>query len=413
MTTRKTTKKALLGSLLALVLCFSMLVGTTFAWFTDNEVLSGNKIQAGTLDLVIGDNQVFKSDALWEPGYSEPINITLTNAGSLTLKYELVFENLTYGESEIQEEIDTEFVPIDSNITEVLDVYLGENAEDIKEENYMGTLAELFNTRTVLGKGVLAPKRADSITTNLIVKMREEAGNEYQGDWCKFDIYAVATQMTAEKDGFENDQYDKDATYPAAAYELEDVLSTKGGLVSVLDDIALTTDATYINQPTTLTVDKKGAITSARGNTSGAEVYSTLTVKENTTINGEGAIENTAGYAITLKGEGKTLTIDDGNFYGATTAINVVQGKLVINGGYFEVKDDTYGFKYLINCIDANLANGTAEVEIKGGTFKGWNPGASNGENPAANFLAEGYHADYDEATGCFTVVADEINFAE
>ena len=51
MTNRKTTKKALLGSLLALVLCFSMLVGTTFAWFTDSEFINGNKIQAGTLDI--------------------------------------------------------------------------------------------------------------------------------------------------------------------------------------------------------------------------------------------------------------------------------------------------------------------------------------------------------------------------
>ncbi len=406
MTNRKTTKKALLGSLLALVLCFSMLVGTTFAWFTDNETLTGNKIQAGTLDLVIGENKLFSSNALWEPGYSEPINISVSNAGSLTLKYKLVFENLTYGEIEVSD--NTEFVNIPSNITEVLDVYLGETVEG---GEYLGTLAELFATKYVFAEGVLEPKNANSIKTDLVVKMKEEAGNEYQGDWCKFDIYAVATQMTAEFDGFGSDKYDENATYPVAAYELQDVLAGKGGLVSVLDTIALTEASTLIEKPTDLTVE--GAITSDRGDTSGAEVYSTLTVKEDTSINGNGKVENTDGYAITLKGEGKTLTINDGNYYGGTTAINVVQGTLVINGGYFEVSDTVYDCKYLINCIDANYANGTANVIVKGGTFKGWNPGASNGENPVANFIADGYHADYDTATGCFTVVPDDIDFAQ
>ena len=47
----KTTKRALFSSVMALILCFSMLVGTTFAWFTD-EVKSGvNQIVAGNLDV--------------------------------------------------------------------------------------------------------------------------------------------------------------------------------------------------------------------------------------------------------------------------------------------------------------------------------------------------------------------------
>ncbi len=401
MTTRKTTKKALLGSLLALVLCFSMLVGTTFAWFTDNETLTGNKIQAGTLDLVIGENKLFSSNALWEPGYSEPINIALSNAGSLTLKYKLVFENLTYGEIEVDD--GTEFVNLPSNITEVLDVYLGETVEG---GTYLGTLAELFNSKYVFAEGVLEPKHANSIKTDLVVKMREEAGNEYQGDWCKFDIYAVATQYNVEEDGFGNPDYDKEATYPAAAYELEDILAGKGGLVSVLDDIALTTDATYINQPTTLTVD---GVLSASRTANTADESSVLAVYADTTLNGTGTVTNDADYVITVKG-GAELTIENGKYIGVTTAVNVVEGTVVITGGYFEVTDDS---TYLINCYDANLRNGTAKVEIKGGTFKGWNPGASNGENPAANFIADGYHADYDAATGCFTVVPDEINFAE
>ena len=53
MTNRKTTKKALIFSALSLLLCFSMLVGTTFAWFTDSVTSAGNIIQSGTLDVTM------------------------------------------------------------------------------------------------------------------------------------------------------------------------------------------------------------------------------------------------------------------------------------------------------------------------------------------------------------------------
>ena len=51
MTNRKSTKRALLGSVVAMVLCLAMLVGATFAWFTDTASTGVNKIQAGNLDV--------------------------------------------------------------------------------------------------------------------------------------------------------------------------------------------------------------------------------------------------------------------------------------------------------------------------------------------------------------------------
>ncbi len=53
MTNRKSTKRALLGSVMAMVLCLAMLVGATFAWFTDTASTGVNKIQAGNLDVVL------------------------------------------------------------------------------------------------------------------------------------------------------------------------------------------------------------------------------------------------------------------------------------------------------------------------------------------------------------------------
>ena len=49
------TKRPLVMALLALVLCLSMLVGTTFAWFTDTATTGVNTIQAGTLDVGLED----------------------------------------------------------------------------------------------------------------------------------------------------------------------------------------------------------------------------------------------------------------------------------------------------------------------------------------------------------------------
>ena len=51
MTNTKNTKRALLSSVLALFLCFAMLLGTTYAWFTDSVTSASNIIQTGTLDV--------------------------------------------------------------------------------------------------------------------------------------------------------------------------------------------------------------------------------------------------------------------------------------------------------------------------------------------------------------------------
>ena len=62
MTNRKSTKRALLGSVVAMVLCLAMLVGATFAWFTDTASTGVNKIQAGNLDVVL---EMQNADGKW------------------------------------------------------------------------------------------------------------------------------------------------------------------------------------------------------------------------------------------------------------------------------------------------------------------------------------------------------------
>ena len=102
MTTKKTSRRALLTSVMALVMCLVMLVGTTFAWFTDsvtsgvNTIKSGNldveleyEVSKGTFEKVTGETNVFKTGTLWEPGHVEYAVLRISNVGSLALKYQL------------------------------------------------------------------------------------------------------------------------------------------------------------------------------------------------------------------------------------------------------------------------------------------------------------------------------------
>ena len=54
-------------------------------------------------------------------------------------------------------------------------------------------------------------------------------------------------------------------------------------------------------------------------------------------------------------------------------------------------ENPTYGYKFMINCIDAAYKDGTAKIEIKGGTYYKFDPSDSESENPRGSFVAEGY----------------------
>ena len=126
MTNRKSTKRALLGSVMAMVLCMAMLVGATFAWFTDTASTGVNKIQAGKLDVALemkdasgnwvsaeGKTLDFvkaadaKGEAiLWEPGctYTLP-ELRVVNNGNLALKYKVIITGIQ-GSAKLNEAIE-------------------------------------------------------------------------------------------------------------------------------------------------------------------------------------------------------------------------------------------------------------------------------------------------------------------
>ena len=136
MTNRKSTKRALLGSIMAMVLCLAMLVGATFAWFTDTASTGVNKIQAGKLDVALemkeGDSWVSAEgktlnwvkaaageQVLWEPGctYTLP-ELRVVNKGNLALKYKVAITGIN-GSAKLNEVIDWTINDADINLTEM------------------------------------------------------------------------------------------------------------------------------------------------------------------------------------------------------------------------------------------------------------------------------------------------------
>ena len=366
MTNRKTTKKALLGSLLALVLCFAMLVGTTFAWFTDSEFIKGNKIQAGTLDIELdSEKALFSISENWEPGFTEQASTVLRNVGSLALKYKFKIINVVEEDGAYDNKNAAVAKPDGSRLAEVLDVWFAKTEAEMTNANYLGTLADLIAYEDFDIDGTsngqikfLAPGAEAPI--DFIIKMREKAGNEYMADKISFDIAIVATQYTYESDEWDN-LYDEDALYPAIEPIVANGAITIDNVKIDVDDYAGATDAVVAN---------KGAeVTILGGNFNGGT----------TELGGAG---NTAVWA-----KDGNVTIEDGYFTikglaeGDTGHIDLIyasgNGKITINGGFFEGADETV---WLLNCKDST----GARITVNGGTFVNWNPAVKAAEVAAA-----------------------------
>ena len=184
MTNRKSTKRALLGSVMAMVLCLAMLVGATFAWFTDTASTGVNKIQAGNLDVVLemqnadgkwvsaeGKTLDFVKAAageqvLWEPGctYTLP-ELRVVNNGNLALKYKLVISGIR-GDAELNNVIDWA-------------VTLDGAAYTLGEEHH------------------LAAKNGETVDADVLTisgKMQESAGNDYMNE--SIDGIAITVYAT-------------------------------------------------------------------------------------------------------------------------------------------------------------------------------------------------------------------------
>ena len=418
MTNSKSTKRALLTSALALLMCVTMLVGATFAWFTDTASTGVNKIQAGNLNielqmkdnngnwvnaegktlpfLVNGKIPAEGTQILWEPGctYYVP-EVRVVNKGNLAVKFEYVNELLGVT-GKLAEVLEPVFkTPVDTN------------GEDINIE-----------------PEVLKPGEA-SPAWSFGYHMLETAGNEYQNATATgMCLTVVATQVPYEKDSI-SDQYDKDATYPVVeAADLAEKLNelADGSVITVTGtvDTALT-----ISKPVTInnltatapvTIASNGVTLNAANIEYKASKTPALVVNSGVT---DVTITNSAITAAT----GRT---------GSHTAVSLpVSGKVVFTGN--TVTNDYNGIEFGLNVPTGdgtliannnftNIGNNAisiyqvedgATVTVKNNTFTG-KVGSfipvrlSNSNNMSGKFVFANNTVDTDNSwENCFVMLED------
>lgn len=213
MNERKATKRALLTSITALVMCVVMLVGTTFAWFTDTASTNVNKIQAGKLDVALEMYDTTQSRwvnaegktlnwvkattgsgqaTLWEPGaeYKLP-ELKVVNNGNLALKYEIAITGAV--DADGRNDLDSMKL---LNVLKFKSVV----GSDTKENVYGQPIAT----------GTLETNGAEQII-KLSAKMDENAGNGYMN----MALSNITVTVKAMQASFEHDSngntYDQDA----------------------------------------------------------------------------------------------------------------------------------------------------------------------------------------------------------
>ena len=356
----KDTKRALLISVLSVALCLAMLVGTTFAWFTDVARTGYSTITSGRLDIVLQykDGETWKSaegktlnfvkaadaaedeELLWEPGctYYLP-EVRVINNGTLAVKYEYDTSKFVF-----------------TGDTKLLDAleFVGEAEGDDPESPAILLPGEYSNP------------------LKIGFHMKETAGNEYQGlTLTGAQIAVVATQATSESDSFDN-TYDKDAQYPISVTtgdELQAIVSNATAPVNIVLTNSITTNNFVIPADKDVTLDLNGyTVTNAESHTILNKGHLTLT---DSSADKSGQIISLKGNTAALRNgdnavcvvEGGTISRDGAS--GNTWHVVENFGKMTFNGGKVVLKNGngfaiTNGWNY----FDPGASTTHAVMEI-------------------------------------------------
>ena len=395
MTNSKSTKRALLTSALALLMCVAMLIGATFAWFTDTASTGVNKIQAGNLDVVLeyskdftewkkvnDTTKVFEDSTLWEPGRTEVVYLRVKNAGTLALKYTLGIYNLynSTGKNVLGNKYSlSDYVKL--GVAEADAAYADRAAAIRAVQDSAKTLNSIGDT------GVVGADLATNTTKvyAMVLYMPTEVGNEanpknndpYWAAKVSFGISVSATQAMSESDSFDN-TYDEDAA-------------------AILSAISFSSGKHEITQNMQAN-GRFGAVQAERTAqfTINADVYAVYSRDAGGTTGG--------AMAVSADGDSKVI-INGGDFRQVSvpaddTVCDLIYGdgnaKIEIYGGTFQAVDPTR----TLNCKDGS----SAKITVYGGSFYKYDPSHPTvGEGEI--IVADGYHVE--QNGDWYKVVAD------
>ena len=372
--TSKSTKRALISSTLAILMCAAMLIGTTFAWFTDTASTAVNKIQAGNLDVKLmystdmvtwkeatDQTKLFEDSALWEPGYTQVVYLKVVNAGNLALKYEAGFsKNYT---SNRGKNVNGDWYRVDNYLK------IGIAETETKFENREAVWSAIATTEKTLAKDVMLTdgwitlKAGESSKPFAVaIYMPTSVGNEANASRLRpssvsgLGIEVRATQATVESDSFGTD-YDANAATVLKRVEYTDGEHTVTGNIQANG----TSGAIHGTGTAKITVDA-------------TTVYGTYV----------------SDYAMAVYASGRSeITIKGGEFAnqapaGSNLSLIYADGsaKITIEGGTFKCVSPAW----TLNCNDSDPAT----ITVKGGSFYKFDPSnVTVGEGEI--FIADGY----------------------
>ena len=377
MNNKRATKRALLTSVMALVMCVVMLVGTTFAWFTDTASTGVNKIQAGNLDVKLmystdmvnwkeatEQTKLFDDNALWEPGYTQVVYLKVVNAGNLALKYEAGFsKNYT---SNRGKNVNGDWYRVDNYLK------IGTAETTTKFENREDVWSAIAATEKTLAKDIMLTdgwitlKAGESSKPFAVaIYMPTSVGNEANASRHRpssvsgLGIEVRATQATVENDSFGTD-YDANAATVLKRVEYTDGEHTVTGNIQANG----TSGAIHGTGTAKITVDATtvyGTYVSDYAMAVCASSRSEITIR-----GGEFANQAPAGSTLSL-------------IYAEDNA------KITIEGGTFKCVSP----EWTLNCND----NDAATITVKGGSFYKFDPSnVTVGEGEI--IIPTGYHVE-------------------
>lgn len=166
-----------------------------------------------------------------------------------------------------------------------------------------------------------------------------------------------------------------------------------GGDVILFEDIEVE-EAIVINKDTTINLN--GHVLKANKSIYIPGTVSALVcAKEGATVRiyGNGIIDGSATDDYAVETRGGNIIIENGLIIGATTAVYSIEGHIEILGGEFKATPYEGDYRYTLNLKDSAGKEGKALIQVKGGRFHNFNPSENLSENPAFDFVSEGYEA--------------------
>ncbi len=221
------SKKPLIFSIIAMMLCVSLLVGGTIAYFTDTGIGATSRVQAGSLnvqllkydgteykDVTNGTGDIFsgKNGINWEPGKTEVVFLGVKNPGELAVMFTLIMD-ATFGEASMNNALEYALIP--AMTKDNYDALKISNWEKFKEAENVIRGDAVKGQSFVTSEYTLLPDETEYFV--LAVHMKENADNSYQGGAASIDIKVAATQAPYET-GSNGSDYDAEP-YPELEWE--------------------------------------------------------------------------------------------------------------------------------------------------------------------------------------------------